>query len=106
MCPRGDWREKGGKNISIFLNLGGDSNLTTGGQKVYVEYEITLKDQLGKNDDIKRCATRWFQANGGAWGYPAFLSLSDLKDPTKGYLLKDELIVEVNFKSVFSLQNA
>ncbi|GAB2275093.1 hypothetical protein Dimus_009860 [Dionaea muscipula] len=104
MYPRGDWRIKG-KNISIYLNLGGDSNLTTGGQKVYVEYEITLKDQLGKND-IKKCATRWFQAGTSSWGWSAFLSLSDLKDPSKGYLLKDELIVEVNIKSMFSLQNA
>ncbi|GAB2275089.1 hypothetical protein Dimus_009856 [Dionaea muscipula] len=104
MCPQGDARVKG-KNISIFLSFGDDSKLTIGGGKIFVEFEIILKDQLGSND-IKRSGRRWFQANGGAWGYPAFLSLSDLKDPTKGYLLKDELIIEADVKTIFRLQNA
>ncbi|GAB2275100.1 hypothetical protein Dimus_009865 [Dionaea muscipula] len=101
--PRGEGEK--GKSISVFLRLGDPSNLTIGGQKIFVKYEIILKDQLGSND-IKRCATQWFQANGKSWGYSDFLSLSDLKDPSKGYLLKDELIIEVNVSTIYTLQNA
>ncbi|GAB2275090.1 hypothetical protein Dimus_009857 [Dionaea muscipula] len=103
LYPRGNGREEG-KSISIFLRMLDHSNLSIDEEKVFVDYEITLKDQLG-SQDVKKCDAAWFQADGGAWGYPAFLSLSDLKNPSKGYLLMDKLIIELDVKTMFRLEN-
>ncbi|GAB2275116.1 hypothetical protein Dimus_009881 [Dionaea muscipula] len=48
MYPGGAIEE--GKNISISLCLHDHSKLTYAGEKIFVEYEIILKDQLGGND--------------------------------------------------------
>ncbi|GAB2275099.1 hypothetical protein Dimus_009864 [Dionaea muscipula] len=100
LYPKGNAQAKG-KNISIYLCLDDPSKLSIGVKKIFAEYEITLKDQLGSKH-IKKSAINWYDADVDDWGFPAFLPLSDL---WKGYLLNDALIIEVNIKTMFSLED-
>lgn len=43
----------------------------------------------------------WF---GSGWGTRDFSSMSDLKEPTKGYLLNDTLVVEVKINVISTLK--
>lgn len=40
-------------------------------------------------------AHNWYCASRENWGYSSFMLLSDLNDKSKGFILKDTLIIEV-----------
>lgn len=40
--------------------------------------------------------------NGFAWGYNEFISLSDLKDSSKGFVVNDMLMVQVEIEAISS----
>ena len=40
----------------------------------------------------------WFGPSGIGYGYRDFLSLSDLNDTSKGFLVNDDIIVEAEIK--------
>ncbi|GAB2275094.1 hypothetical protein Dimus_009861, partial [Dionaea muscipula] len=101
MYPRGNAQEQG-KSISVYLSLDDDSKLSIGGKRIFAEYDITLKDGLGSKD-IKKSFMVWFHADVVDWGFSAFLPLSDL---SKRYLRKDELIIEVDMKTMIRLEDA
>lgn len=44
----------------------------------------------------------WFTTPGLGWGYDEFISLDDLRDFWKGYVMGDVLIVEVEMEAVSS----
>lgn len=99
---RGCGREKG-KNVSLFLWLNDVSELT-GGRKLYAEYELCIKNQL-KGDDHKETSDGWFSTAQKGWGSADLLPLSDLDNPSKGFKVKDVIVVEVNFNVIYILKD-
>lgn len=50
-------------------------------------------------------ADHWFCKTAAGWGFPHFMLLSNLHDPTKSFLFNDTLIVEAKILIVGILKN-
>ncbi|GMH18156.1 hypothetical protein Nepgr_019997 [Nepenthes gracilis] len=94
------------KSLSASLVLNDATDLTNG-KKVYVEHELRLKNFQGPQDtDIARITRAWYsRSNGCEWGTDNLISLSELHDPSKGFLLEDKLILEVKLNLVFLMSD-
>ncbi|XP_027183312.1 uncharacterized protein LOC113781679 [Coffea eugenioides] len=94
LYPNGGQNQEG-KNISLFLASAiEDTNF-----RIFAEYKLCIKNQ--KNDkDLERTTNHLFTHTKKDWGWSAFHPLIDIKDPFKGYLLKDTLIVQVEITRI------
>ncbi|XP_060671219.1 uncharacterized protein LOC107433516 isoform X1 [Ziziphus jujuba] len=63
---------------------------------VYAEYNLRVFNQLDDDQHVEKKASNWFKYEIG-WGFRNFMSLRDLRDASKGFIVKDTLIVEVVF---------
>ncbi|GAB2242756.1 hypothetical protein Droror1_Dr00019531 [Drosera rotundifolia] len=107
--PKGNNGAKG-ESLSLFLNLmDEDGSVFASGNRVFAKYEVSIKDQLRNNYcsfssiHLPFSTSHWFDANANGWGKANFIPLSDLKDPSKGYLENDELLIQVNFESILRI---
>lgn len=101
LYPRGTIDEEG-KNLSLFL--GSLDHKTT--LSVFAEFKLRAKDQLNGKDIEKTVAIgRLFTISQPEWGFRAFLSLNDIKNASKGFLVNDTLIVEVEFVRISSVKS-
>ncbi|XP_060671452.1 uncharacterized protein LOC132803192 [Ziziphus jujuba] len=99
--PNGNGRAKN-KSISIFLSLA-DWGSCQMQEAVYAEFKLRLLDQVnGKHVERNVDESYCFKGNvvGYGLGYPSFMSLSDLRDASKGFIVKDTLIVEVDLRFI------
>lgn len=74
------------------------------GSKLYVEYFLYLKNQC-KGKDHWRKSLKWFSASDFFWGWPAFISLDDLHDSSKGYLVDDTIILQLRIEKMILLKD-
>ncbi|KAM7268322.1 hypothetical protein ACFE04_010488 [Oxalis oulophora] len=88
LYPKGDQKAK--DNVSLFLHL--DFKLPVH-NKVYAKYKLRLIDQVHAKH-LERTVDYGFQDKVGI-GYPRFALQKDVHDASKGYLVKDTIIVEV-----------
>ncbi|KAH7834026.1 hypothetical protein Vadar_012060 [Vaccinium darrowii] len=44
----------------------------------------------------------WFCASTSHWGYPKFMALSDFKNTSKGFLMNDVVVIEVQIMQIFT----
>ncbi|CAH9100931.1 unnamed protein product [Cuscuta epithymum] len=49
---------------------------------------------------LNRAVAKFFGDEAGSWGHPKFMKLSVLESSSNGFLVKDSLIVEVEFKLI------
>ncbi|CAL5329409.1 unnamed protein product [Camellia sinensis] len=98
LYPKGLGTAKG-KSLSVFLKLA-DWETIPSEQKVYAEYKFVIRDQVQSNHFYKdeEVVKNWFVPSGIGYGYRDFLSLSDLNDTSKGFLVNDAIIVEAEIK--------
>ncbi|XP_019059750.1 PREDICTED: probable inactive serine/threonine-protein kinase fnkC [Tarenaya hassleriana] len=97
LYPRGTGSGKGNW-VSLFVELGRNEVLKPG-EKVYARYKLRVLDQKQSNHK-ESTAEYWFEKPNYDWGYPQFVSLSDLRDSSKGFIMNDELVVEVEFEAL------
>ncbi|CAK9152279.1 unnamed protein product [Ilex paraguariensis] len=89
--PEGHGSGKG-KSLSVFLCLDNCGSLPTK-VKLYVEFSVLVKDQVNGN----HCEMKggyWFCDLSKSWGFD-LISLPDLHDESKGFVVLDSLVVEV-----------
>ncbi|XVF79792.1 hypothetical protein PTKIN_Ptkin15bG0018100 [Pterospermum kingtungense] len=100
--PRGNGSSKD-KALSLFLTLDEASGVPPR-MSLYVKYKLRLMDQISSNHK-ERTGQRWFIADRSipwsiddkfscSWGFYDFESLENVRDASKGFLVKDTLIVE------------
>ncbi|KAM7268586.1 hypothetical protein ACFE04_010752 [Oxalis oulophora] len=88
LYPKGD--SDGKDHVSVYLLLASDKPDYS--SKVYTKFKFRLIDQVHSNHLERECNYGFYDSNG--WGFPCFVSLSKVNDASKGYLLKDTMIVE------------
>ncbi|XP_022146377.1 uncharacterized protein LOC111015606 [Momordica charantia] len=92
--------------LSLYLGLDSLKDLPKGSQ-VYIEWEMSVLSQFGVGHNKKTAHNRWLSSGGeyeDSWGVPRFMSLSDLMEPTKGFIYNDTLIVEAKINVVSTLK--
>ncbi|KAH7865899.1 hypothetical protein Vadar_012883 [Vaccinium darrowii] len=55
--------------------------------------KVRVRDQI-QGVHKEHQASNWFCALRENWGFPSFLLLSDLNDKSKGFIVKDAVIIE------------
>ncbi|CAM8899184.1 unnamed protein product [Rhodiola kirilowii] len=77
-----------GTHLSMFITP------SDGSHKLYIRYVLRVRDQVnGKH--CESTIAHYFGEPYDSWGFPNFITLSDLKDKARGFILNDSLIVEV-----------
>ncbi|GAB2225073.1 hypothetical protein Droror1_Dr00005858 [Drosera rotundifolia] len=102
LFPRGNLTGQG-RFLSLYLYLDDRTDLT-GGRKLYVECELSIRDQL-TGSDFKQTVGFWFDSVNDHRGFDTFLSLADLNNPMKGYKQGDTLIIEAVINEIFVLKD-
>ncbi|GAB4838847.1 hypothetical protein Ancab_028387 [Ancistrocladus abbreviatus] len=100
--PKGNYEGKD-KFRSLYLHLVQCNDLTAG-NKLYIEFEMGIKDQLNRKD----CTVIFqypFQKSLNSWGRCTFVPISDLLIPYRGLVMDDVVLFEVRFKHSFMLSN-
>ncbi|KAL0413870.1 UNVERIFIED_CONTAM: hypothetical protein Sradi_1588700 [Sesamum radiatum] len=93
LYPKGHGKGKG-NSVSVYLNSV-DVKSSARDKKVKANFSMCIKNQV--NDKHSKCneLVHWFSSSAGDWGWSQFISLDDLNDATKGFLIKDLCIIEV-----------
>ncbi|KAF7840689.1 MATH domain and coiled-coil domain-containing protein [Senna tora] len=94
--PKGDSRTK--DCVSLYLRLDDSNNLPTK-EKVYATFKLRIRDQK-HSKHFERTASHWFHAESKGWGFGEFISLKDVNDGSKGYIVNDTLVVQVEIMAV------
>ncbi|GMI78964.1 hypothetical protein like AT3G17380 [Hibiscus trionum] len=95
--PKGNSSSKG-THLSVFLELAEPHTLPPKLQ-VYVKYRLRLWNQI-KSIHLAATAEVRFTSSLTDWGYSKFVSLKDVYDSSKGYMVKDSLIVSAKFNLI------
>ncbi|CAH9100933.1 unnamed protein product [Cuscuta epithymum] len=97
--PSGDSRANG-QYLSLFLELLDVEGLIAHGRKIYAKFILRICNHLVilKHKEIE--VAKFFGDEAGSWGHPKFMKLSVLESSSNGFLVKDSLIVEVEFKLI------
>ncbi|CAH9060950.1 unnamed protein product [Cuscuta europaea] len=96
LYPSGDSRANG-RYLSLFLELLNFEDIIVHGRKVYAKFILRIRNQLGIVEHKEAEVNGFFDGSDG-WGGSKFLLLSEVESSSKGFLVKDSLIVEVEFK--------
>ncbi|XP_027183332.1 uncharacterized protein LOC113781574 [Coffea eugenioides] len=99
LLPRGTKRDEA-KYLSLYLNSL-DSKITL---SVYAEFKLRVKHQQN-GKDIEQTADHLFTSMQSYRGFGAFQSLNDIADTSKGFLVNDTLIVELEFVRISSVKS-
>ncbi|XP_028057533.1 MATH domain and coiled-coil domain-containing protein At3g58210-like [Camellia sinensis] len=99
--PKGDSRAND-KCLSLFLWLD-DWETFPSYRKTYAKYKLLIRNQC-QGQHVETTDTACFAPTVG-WGRSSFLSLTDLHDASKGFLVKDTLIVEAEVSVLSTLKN-
>jgi len=90
-----------GKFLSMFLRLDEKQKFVPY-EKMYVRAQLRVLNQLQFSNREKTLEV-WFAAPGygySGWGYNEFIPLSDLKDLSKGFVVKDALKFQVQLDAL------
>ncbi|KAL1197747.1 Ubiquitin C-terminal hydrolase 12 [Cardamine amara subsp. amara] len=91
-------------SLSMYLNINADE-IFRPYENIYVRAKLRVLNQL-QLDNVERQIDVWFNGPGygraTSWGYFQFISLSDLIDSSKGFIVNDVLIVQVEFLVISS----
>ncbi|KAM7273879.1 hypothetical protein ACFE04_028543 [Oxalis oulophora] len=96
LYPIGDSRAK--EALSLYLYSKNDSTAETlSKSKVVAKYKLRLLDQRNGNHLEKTTDLNRFESDSSGWGYINFCALNDVKDQSKGYLVDNTLLIEIDF---------
>ncbi|KAI9111195.1 hypothetical protein K1719_017806 [Acacia pycnantha] len=87
---------KDGKYLAIYLEVADVWSLPQG-WSIYAAFTFTVVNQASPENSEKGDLNHKFRANVADWGYPSFMELAKLQNPSNGYILNDKCIVEVEF---------
>ncbi|ESQ47844.1 hypothetical protein EUTSA_v10020926mg [Eutrema salsugineum] len=93
-----------GKALSMYLIVNANEKFRPY-EKIYVRAKLRVLNQRQFNN-IEMQIDHWFNGQGYGdefgWGLHEFISLSDLKDSSKGFLVNDVLMVQVEIEAISS----
>ncbi|XP_059462005.1 protein RESTRICTED TEV MOVEMENT 3-like [Corylus avellana] len=87
-----------GTYLSLYLALG-DSETLPPNKKLCAKYKLRIRDQIHGNHH-EETVDHWFSDPRIGNGLHEFLSLRDLKDASKGYLVRDGLFIECKIYAI------
>lgn len=79
--------------LSIYLDVADAPALPIGWSRV-AQFNLGVVNQYDRNLSMKKDTSHQFNARESDWGFTSFMTLQELYDPTKGFLVNDTMVVE------------
>ncbi|WCJ18191.1 TRAF-like family protein [Euphorbia peplus] len=95
--PKGYGKEEG-NSLSVFLMLV-DGGKLPDDEKVWAEFKLRVLDQR-QNNHVEHIVRKWYHKGCYVMGLNQFMPLGDMHQANKGFVLNDNVIVEVEFVNV------
>ncbi|KAK2416997.1 ubiquitin carboxyl-terminal hydrolase [Trifolium repens] len=80
--------------LSMYLDVADSASLPYG-WCTYAQFGMTLVNQIMNMFSLRKDSQHLFNPQQSDWGFTSFIPLSELNDPSRGYLVNDTLVVEV-----------
>ncbi|KAG7035812.1 Ubiquitin carboxyl-terminal hydrolase 12 [Cucurbita argyrosperma subsp. argyrosperma] len=80
-------------HLSMYLDVADSASLPYGWSR-YAQFSLGVINQIHNKYSVRKDTQHQFNARESDWGFTSFMPLSELYDPTRGYLVNDTLIVE------------
>ncbi|KAL2470198.1 TRAF-like family protein [Abeliophyllum distichum] len=93
MYPKGNGEEKG-RSVSVFLQRI-DLERHSSCKKIKADFYVRIKNQPIDGEHCKNGGSSWFSTFRVSLGCSRFISMVDMNDPKKGFVVKDCCIIEV-----------
>ena len=89
--------------LSVYLDVA-DPELQPYGWSRFAQFSLTVVSQVDEKYNVKKDTSHTFEGRESDWGFTQFVTLSDINDPSKGYLVDDAVIVQcdVNVRKEYS----
>ncbi|KAG8376856.1 hypothetical protein BUALT_Bualt09G0107400 [Buddleja alternifolia] len=81
--------------LSMYLDVA-DSATSPYGWNRYAQFSLAVVNHLHSKYTIKKDTQHQFNQRESDWGFTSFMPLSELYDPSKGYLVNDTCVVEAD----------
>ncbi|KAL6654058.1 hypothetical protein ACP70R_007523 [Stipagrostis hirtigluma subsp. patula] len=79
--------------ISMYLDVADSANLPYGWSRC-AQFSLAIVNQIQQKYTIRKDTQHQFNARESDWGFTSFMPLSELYDPSRGYLVNDTVVVE------------
>ncbi|KAM0883676.1 hypothetical protein ACQ4PT_031462 [Festuca glaucescens] len=79
--------------LSMYLDVADAKSLPTGWSR-NAQFSLAVINQLDSKHSSRKEATHTFNSRESDWGFTSFMPLMDLYDPSKGYIVNDQCIIE------------
>nr|XP_043618417.1 ubiquitin C-terminal hydrolase 12-like isoform X1 [Erigeron canadensis] len=82
-------------HLSMYLDVADSTSLPYGWSR-YAQFSLAVVNQIHSKFTMRKDTQHQFSARESDWGFTSFMPLSELYDPSRGYLLNDTCIVEAD----------
>ncbi|KAI3916569.1 hypothetical protein MKW98_026311 [Papaver atlanticum] len=79
--------------LSMYLDVADSQNLPYGWSR-YAQFSLAVVNQSQNKFTVRKDTQHQFNARESDWGFTSFMPLSDLYDPSRGFLANDTVIIE------------
>ncbi|XP_071690524.1 ubiquitin C-terminal hydrolase 12-like [Rutidosis leptorrhynchoides] len=83
------------EHLSMYLDVADAVTLPYGWSR-YAQFSLAVVNQMHSKYTIRKDTQHQFHTRESDWGFTSFMPLSELYDPSKGYLMNDTCIIEAD----------
>ncbi|CAN6810270.1 unnamed protein product [Brassica oleracea] len=80
-------------HLAMYLDVADAASLPYGWCR-YSHFGLTVVNQINNRYSVRKETQHQFNARESDWGFTSFMPLGELYDPTRGYLVKDTVLIE------------
>ncbi|XP_042461162.1 ubiquitin C-terminal hydrolase 12-like isoform X1 [Zingiber officinale] len=80
-------------HLSLYLDVADSATLPYGWSR-YAQFSLAVVNQIHGKYTIRKDTQHQFNGRESDWGFTSFMSLSELYDPSRGYLVNDTFVIE------------
>ncbi|XP_057498145.1 ubiquitin C-terminal hydrolase 13-like isoform X2 [Actinidia eriantha] len=81
--------------LSMYLDVA-DSAMLPYGWRRYAQFSLAVVNQVHSKLTIRKETQHQFNARESDWGFTSYMPLSELYDPTRGFIVNDTCVVEAD----------
>ncbi|XP_047333401.1 ubiquitin C-terminal hydrolase 12-like isoform X2 [Impatiens glandulifera] len=82
-------------HLSMYLDVADSSTLPYGWSR-HAQFNLAVINQVHNKFTIRKDTQHQFNARESDWGFTSFMPLSELYDPSRGFLVNDTVIIEAD----------
>ncbi|KAL8140936.1 hypothetical protein V2J09_006957 [Rumex salicifolius] len=80
-------------HLSMYLDVADSTTLPYGWSR-YAQFSLAVINQIHGKYSVRKDTQHQFNARESDWGFTSFMPLSELYDPSRGYLANDTVVIE------------